>query len=130
MTTLALKVARRLHDLAFRAPVGFGRPIPVEAWNRVYDFGTLGLPREHSELGRYALISNHVGRMRPGAAILDVGSGAGLLRIFFTGINFNAYTGIDLSEAAVRQATEKSFPQLSSLSATSTRSFPKAPLTS
>jgi SAM-dependent methyltransferase len=109
VTNLAVKVVRCLHDLAFRAPAGLGKPISFEAWNRVYASGHWDYLSNISELGRYALIANYVGRLRPRTTVLDVGCGTGLLRSFFDNFEFEAYVGMDISEEAIRQASEKGF---------------------
>ena len=106
---LANKVARKLHDLAFRASAGLGTPISVDAWNCQYASGHWDYLANISELGRYAVVASYVGRLRPRGTILDVGCGAGLLRSRFDAVEFETYTGIDISREAVRQATEKGF---------------------
>ena len=72
---LANKVARKLHDLAFRASAGLGTPISVDAWNCQYASGHWDYLANISELGRYAVVASYVGRLRPRGTVLDVGWG-------------------------------------------------------
>ena len=56
------------------------------------------------ELARYSVIAGYLHHLRPGGSVLDVGSGEGLLADHLRPFGCSRYLGVDLSEAAIRQA--------------------------
>lgn len=59
-----------------------------------------------SELARYSIITGYVSHIKPNASILEVGCGAGLLFNRLKYLPYSKYTGIDISEKAIQDATK------------------------
>lgn len=88
----------------------------TQRWDAAYRDGTVSYYGQLEELARYSVIVGYVGwfmATRPTgvARILDVGCGTGLLRDSLDGMAFSGYVGVDLSEAAIRDATAKAHPR-------------------
>ena len=103
-------VTRRLNNrLGENGVIGWllpyrGLAIPTEQWDCEYDSGAwerLGTP---SEVARYGVIAACCLSMAPGLRILDVGCGEGVLHDYLTPAAQQAYTGLDISEAAISLA--------------------------
>ncbi|HYO14989.1 MAG TPA: class I SAM-dependent methyltransferase [Thermoanaerobaculia bacterium] len=97
------KLAEKVH--AWELATGRGdAPISKETWEAQYRKGGWAFMRNLDELARYNVIAGYLHALKPGASVLDVGAGEGLLvdqlRIF----GYSHYLGIDLSEAAIEQA--------------------------
>lgn len=84
-------------------------PAPASAWNEQYSDGRWDLLAEHDELIRYAVLAGYAREIKPGAAILDVGCGEGLLQEQLT--RYERYLGIDISEVAISRARERESSQ-------------------
>lgn len=56
------------------------------------------------EVARYSVIAGFLHHLKPGGSVLDVGGGEGLLADHLRPFGYARYLGVDLSEAAVRQA--------------------------
>jgi 2-polyprenyl-3-methyl-5-hydroxy-6-metoxy-1,4-benzoquinol methylase len=78
--------------------------IPDARWNREYGCGTWDFLGTTRELARYSVIAGYCRHLKPGARVLDVGCGAGVLASWLTGAPISSYFGIDLSEVAIDQA--------------------------
>ncbi len=59
------------------------------------------------ESGRYSIIVGYTGMFCPGARILDLGCGAGVLQERFANTNYASYTGIDFSAVAIEKARQQ-----------------------
>src|SRR5579872_1673519 len=82
-------------------------PQPKARWEEKYESGGWAFLRELYELPRYASIAALTTRLRPDAAILDVGCGEGLLQSALKPLGYRSYLGIDLAEAAIEQTADK-----------------------
>ena len=97
-------VARAIESL-----VG-GHSVPSrESWEAQYREGywsRLNLGGEH---GHYAVFLSYAIQLRPDASVLDVGCGEGILWRLLKQFGYGRYTGIDISETAIRKC--KSFAE-------------------
>src|SRR5262249_14066005 len=76
-------------------------PLDRDAWERLYRDGNWGFLAELSVIGHYSDLVGYLAHLRPGAAILDVGCGEGLLFERFRPYGYSRYVGLDLSETAI-----------------------------
>jgi SAM-dependent methyltransferase len=84
-----------------------GRPdIPLarEAWEARYAAADLESAPGFQEQARYEVIAGYVQRLKPGAAVLDVGCGKGLLLEKLACVRCSTYLGIDISQKAIDDA--------------------------
>lgn len=97
------RLAERVH--AFEAATGRGdAPVSKEVWEAQYGQGGWEFMRRLDELARYSVIAGYLHALKPGGSVLDVGSGEGLLADHLRPFGYSRYLGVDLSEAAIRQA--------------------------
>ncbi|HEV8579113.1 MAG TPA: class I SAM-dependent methyltransferase [Thermoanaerobaculia bacterium] len=97
------RLAERVH--AWEEATGRGdAPVAKEIWEAQYGSGGWGFMRQLDELARYSVIAGYLHHLKPGGSVLDVGGGEGLLADHLRPFGYSRYLGIDLSEAAVRQA--------------------------
>ncbi len=97
------KLAERVH--AWERETGRGdAPAAKEVWEEQYEKGHWELMRSFDEVARYSVIAGYVHHLKPGGSVLDVGSGEGLLADHLRPFGYARYHGVDLSEAAIRQA--------------------------
>jgi SAM-dependent methyltransferase len=90
---------------AFEAATGRGdAPVSKEVWEEQYGKGGWEFMRRLDELARYSVIAGYLAHLKPGGSVLDVGSGEGLLADHLRPFGYSRYLGVDLSEAAIRQA--------------------------
>lgn len=90
---------------AFEAATGRGdAPVSKEVWEEQYGKGGWEFMRRLDELARYSVIAGYLHHLKPGGSVLDVGSGEGLLADHLRPFGYSRYLGVDLSEAAIRQA--------------------------
>ncbi|HTG34047.1 MAG TPA: class I SAM-dependent methyltransferase [Thermoanaerobaculia bacterium] len=99
----AERLAARVH--AFEAATGRGdAPASKAVWEEQYREGGWEFMRGLDELARYSVIAGYLHHLRAGGSVLDVGSGEGLLADHLRPLGCSRYLGVDLSEAAIRQA--------------------------
>ncbi len=97
------KLAERVH--AWERATGRGdAPAEKAVWEEQYEKGHWELMRRFDEVARYSVIAGYVHHLKPGGSVLDVGSGEGLLADHLRPFGYSRYLGVDLSEAAIRQA--------------------------
>jgi SAM-dependent methyltransferase len=90
---------------AFEGATGRGdAPVSKEVWEEQYRQGGWEFMRRLDELARYSVIAGYLHHLKPGGSVLDVGSGEGLLADHLRPFGYSRYLGVDLSEAAIRQA--------------------------
>ena len=100
---LSRRLAARVR--AFEAATGRGdAPAGKEVWEEQYRAGKWELMRRLDEVARYSVIAGYLHHLEPGGSVLDVGSGEGLLADHLRPLGYSRYLGVDLSEAAIRQA--------------------------
>lgn len=76
-----------------------------ETWDREYANGAWAGLNSDGDAGRYAILLGHLVR-RGGSSVLDVGCGPGRLLDFLSRGPLTTYTGLDISEEAIRVARE------------------------
>ncbi len=97
------KLAERVH--AWETATGRGdAPVAKAVWEAQYGSGGWEFMRRLEELARYSVIAGYLHHLKPGGSVLDVGGGEGLLVDHLRPFGYSRYLGVDLSEAAVRQA--------------------------
>jgi len=97
------RLAERIH--AWELATGRGdAPVAKEVWEEQYRKGGWDFMRRFDELARYSVIAGYLHHLQPGGSVLDVGSGEGLLADHLRPFGYSRYLGVDLSEAAIRQA--------------------------
>jgi 2-polyprenyl-6-hydroxyphenyl methylase/3-demethylubiquinone-9 3-methyltransferase len=90
---------------AFEAATGRGdAPLGKQAWEEQYRQGDWEFMRRLDEVARYSVIAGYLHHLKPGGSVLDVGSGEGLLADHLRPLGYSRFLGVDLSEAAIRQA--------------------------
>src|SRR6185436_5611269 len=93
---------------AWEAETGRGdAPVGKERWEEEYRQGKWELMRGLDEVARYSAIAGYLHRLHPGGAVLDVGSGEGLLCDHLRPLGYSRFHGVDLSEAAIAQAAPR-----------------------
>jgi len=92
------RLVRRFEESSRRADV----PLDREAWDAQYAAGRWDFLTGDEQLERFRAVAGLVHRYAPGAAVLDVGCGEGVLREIL-GPGFR-YLGIDLSREAIARA--------------------------
>lgn len=91
------------------------RPVQVakEEWNSQYSLGKWNYLRQVGELAHYSVIAGYCHYFRPGGRLLDIGCGEGILQERLCSTGYSRYTGVDISEKAVKLASgrqdEKTF---------------------
>ncbi len=81
-------------------------PVAKETWEAQYLQGGWEFMRRLDELARYSVITGYLRHLKPGGSVLDVGCGEGILRDELRVHGYSRYVGVDVSEVAVRKATE------------------------
>ena len=108
MLRLATKIKRRLLYDFYLAPRGYGFPVEKEVWERQYKDGVWDHLNSTEELAHYMIIVGYMHQlsktMGHPPSVLDLGCGHGRLLELLAHLDFKSYLGIDLSEAAIRQA--------------------------
>jgi 2-polyprenyl-3-methyl-5-hydroxy-6-metoxy-1,4-benzoquinol methylase len=123
------RVMRRLRAAYYRT--GYGRRFPFKArveaglraweaadgrgdvpkdkdgWERQYESGVWSYLGEIGELSHYSVIVGYAAYLRPGARVLDVGCGHGVLHERWLAKGYRRYVGIDISEVAVGRLRER-----------------------
>jgi SAM-dependent methyltransferase len=110
------RLAKRVQ--AWETATGRGdAPATKEAWEAQYANGGWEFMRGLDELARYSVIAGYLHHLKPGGSVLDVGSGEGLLADHLRPFGYSRYLGVDLSEAAVRQAAVRTDAKTSFIAA-------------
>ncbi len=95
---------QRLWHKFVRAPLGYGRPLPMAVVDGEYTSGAWSHFHELPELGRQVLVSGLVAQLHANPAVLDLGCGTGRLAQLFEPFPVRRYLGVDLSPAGVAHA--------------------------
>jgi 2-polyprenyl-3-methyl-5-hydroxy-6-metoxy-1,4-benzoquinol methylase len=83
--------------------------ISDKTWDQEYDSGKWDYLSTTREFGRYSVISGYCEHLKPGARVLDVGCGSGVLAHWLSSAGISSYYGVDLSEVAIEQARRSNF---------------------
>ena len=81
-------------------------------WDAEYDVGGWSHLAGAQEAARNQVIASLQARLRPGAQVLDVGCGEGVLARTLLPGRYRSYLGIDLSSVAVARAAERATPPM------------------
>ncbi|MDA0746138.1 MAG: class I SAM-dependent methyltransferase [bacterium] len=92
----------KLPPFCYRQP-----PIPIERWEKEYATGHWDYLRGMNELAHYSVITGYFQHCKSGGSILDIGCGEGILEEKVKPFGYQDYVGIDVSEKAIENATEK-----------------------
>lgn len=88
---------RRRSDGLLQAP---------QTWEAQYAAGRWDFLGALSELSRFSVLAGYICHLKPGAAVLDVGCGQGLLLRRLPDSCYSRYAGIDLSASAIAVAQQ------------------------
>jgi trans-aconitate methyltransferase len=113
MSMTIRQLASRIYDRLFRGLRGFGRPVPASVWDKDFADGKWAHLSDIAETTRYAIVHNYIVRCKSPASVLDIGCGTGVLRERFSEAEVARYTGIDVSQEAVRTTLAKGFTRSS-----------------
>lgn len=83
--------------------------ISDKTWDQEYDSGKWDYLSTTQEFGRYSVISGYCEHLKPGARVLDVGCGSGILAHWLSSAGISSYVGVDLSAVAIEQARRSNF---------------------
>jgi len=94
----------------FLKQYGFGCKVRKDVWEREFGGEAWNYLESEDEKGRYSAIIKLYKQLKPNENILDLGCGKGVLFKYLkqeAGIENEQYTGIDISETAISEATKK-----------------------
>jgi 2-polyprenyl-3-methyl-5-hydroxy-6-metoxy-1,4-benzoquinol methylase len=74
------------------------------SWDTEYANGRWTYMRQRTQLVRYSIIAGYCHSFKPGASILDIGCGEGILKEHLSPHLYTHYLGMDLSEQAISRA--------------------------
>jgi 2-polyprenyl-6-hydroxyphenyl methylase/3-demethylubiquinone-9 3-methyltransferase len=77
----------------------------ADGWEHQYKSGEWDRLRDLREAARYHVLAGYAARLCPGASVLDVGCGEGILAPYLLGAGARAYFGVDCSREAILRAT-------------------------
>lgn len=80
-------------------------PLSRECWDDQYRTGRWRFLADLPELARYSLLVGYLRRLKFGGAFLDIGCGEGLLAKHLGPDSYGYYFGVDVSAAAIAQAS-------------------------
>ena len=119
-------VEDRLHR--WESAVGRGDiPQDESQWNEQYGRGRWDFLGGIEEMAHYAVIVGYATLLKPHSSVLDVGCGAGVLHERFAAVGYERYTGVDISEVAVRSLQESAPPDANFVAADASTYTPTAP---
>jgi 2-polyprenyl-3-methyl-5-hydroxy-6-metoxy-1,4-benzoquinol methylase len=79
----------------------------AQTWEAQYAAGRWDFLAQLSELSRFSVLAGYIWHLKPGAAVLDVGCGQGVLARRLPNSSYSRYVGIDLSGSAISVAQEQ-----------------------
>jgi 2-polyprenyl-6-hydroxyphenyl methylase/3-demethylubiquinone-9 3-methyltransferase len=91
---------------AFAFMRGHGVELKKDVWEREYQGGEWDYLHSLEQLPRYSVLVGYIQRLRPQAAVLDVGCGDGFLQRLLAPYGYERYVGTDLSNAAIASAQQ------------------------
>ena len=104
-------ILRRVHHKLFEAPKGYGESLPPEYFDEQYHSGTLDFLGSVDEFANHMVTAGYLrhftGHLGSEGSILDIGCGEGIFAELATKMTPARYTGVDISDEAVRRAALK-----------------------
>jgi 2-polyprenyl-3-methyl-5-hydroxy-6-metoxy-1,4-benzoquinol methylase len=82
-------------------------PMVKQLWESQYRHGFWNYLSDADEVPRYSVLAGYLTYFRPGGSVLDVGCGAGILQERLGSQHYSKYVGLDVSEAAITQASAR-----------------------
>lgn len=76
-------------------------PQPAAVWDEQYAAGRWDFLAGLDQLARYSVIAGYIHYLKPGAAVLDVGCGEGLLLRSYRPYGYGRYLGVDIAAQAI-----------------------------
>ena len=101
------RAARRLRRLVGRDRRSDGLLQSPQTWEAQYAAGRWDFLAELSELARFSVLAGYIWHLKPGAAVLDVGCGQGVLLRRLPSCSYSRYVGIDVSGSAIAVAQQQ-----------------------
>ena len=101
------QAARWLQSLVDRRRRTDGLVQSAQTWEAQYAAGRWDFLGQLSELARFSVLAGYIAHLKPGAAVLDVGCGQGVLPRRLPGAAYSRYVGIDLSGSAIAVAQQQ-----------------------
>lgn len=80
-------------------------PQPAAMWDEQYAAGRWDFLAGLDQLARYSVIAGYIHYLKPGAAVLDVGCGEGLLLRSYRPYGYGRYLGVDIAAQAIARLT-------------------------
>jgi 2-polyprenyl-3-methyl-5-hydroxy-6-metoxy-1,4-benzoquinol methylase len=111
------QAARWLQSLVDRRRRTDGLLQSAQTWEAQYAAGRWDFLGQLSELARFSVLAGYIAHLKPGAAVLDVGCGQGVLLRRLPSAAFSRYVGIDLSGSAIAVAQQQPPPRSTFLAA-------------
>ena len=90
---------------------GHGVELGRQAWDREYQQGQWQYLHGLDQRPRYSVIVGYLLYFKPGAAVLDVGCGEGILQRMLAPAGYRRYVGIDFSGPAIQTARSGAEPR-------------------
>lgn len=75
----------------------------AQRWNHEYANGQWARLKDLSEQAHNAVLLEYIAYLRPGASILDIGCGDGVLLTYLARLRYQRYLGIDISSTAIEK---------------------------
>src|SRR3984885_559627 len=101
------QAARWLKLLLDRGRRSDGLLQSAQTWEAQYAAGRWDFLAQLSELSRFGVLASYIGHLKPGAAVLDIGCGQGVLLRRLPSAAYCRYVGVDLSASAISVAQQQ-----------------------
>ncbi|KAB2889097.1 MAG: class I SAM-dependent methyltransferase [Desulfobulbaceae bacterium] len=75
-------------------------------WDTLYEAGRWNFLHDVSELAHYSVLVGYCHFFSPNGSYLEIGCGEGILQQRLKVLNYNSYTGVDVSQIAINIATK------------------------
>jgi 2-polyprenyl-3-methyl-5-hydroxy-6-metoxy-1,4-benzoquinol methylase len=99
--------ARWLQLLLDRGRRSDGLLQSAQTWEAQYAAGRWDFLGQLSELSRFGVLAGYISHLKPGAAVLDIGCGQGVLVRRLPSSAYSRYVGVDVSASALSVAQEQ-----------------------
>jgi 2-polyprenyl-3-methyl-5-hydroxy-6-metoxy-1,4-benzoquinol methylase len=99
--------ARWLQLLLDRGRRSDGLLQSAQTWEAQYAAGRWDFLGQLSELSRFGVLAGYISQLKPGAAVLDIGCGQGVLLRRLPNSSYSRYVGVDVSPSAICVAQQQ-----------------------